>query len=120
MFGALRSRDFRLFWSGAFVSNIGSWIQSIALSWLVLQLTNSPFALGVVSFAGTAPILALSLFGGVFVDRTDRRRLLIFTQTLLLVLAVALAGFTYAKTVGIGHIVVISLLTGIVLAANGP
>lgn len=120
MFGALRSRDFRLFWIGAFISNIGSWIQSIALSWLVLQLTNSPFALGLVSFAGTAPILALSLFGGVFVDRTDRRRLLICTQSLLLILAMVLAAFTFAHLVSLGHIIVISLLTGIVLAANGP
>ena len=120
MFGALRSRDFRFFWTGAFVSNIGSWIQSIALSWLVLQLTNSPFALGVVSFSGTAPILALSLFGGVFVDRADRRRLLIITQSLLLILAVSLAVFTFARLAQLGHIVVISVLTGIVLAANGP
>lgn len=120
MFGALRSRDFRLFWIGAFVSNIGSWIQSIALSWLVLQLTNSPFALGIVSFSGTAPILALSLFGGVFVDRTDRRRLLIVTQSLLLVLALTLAGFTLARVVGLGQIIAISLLSGIVLAVNGP
>jgi MFS family permease len=120
VFGALRSRDFRLFWTGAFVSNIGSWIQSIALSWLVLQLTNSPFALGVVNFAGTAPVLALSLVGGVFVDRTDRRRLLIVTQSLMLLLAVALAAITFLGLVQISHIVVISLLTGIVVAINGP
>ncbi|MGH2460844.1 MAG: MFS transporter [Chloroflexota bacterium] len=120
MFGALRGRDFRLFWSGAFASNIGSWIQSIALSWLVLQLTNSPLALGVVNFAGTAPVLALSLFGGDFADRADRRMLLIVTQTFLLILAVALAAITFAHLVTVGYVVGITLLTGIVAAANGP
>jgi len=120
MFGALSSRDFRLFWSGAFASNIGSWIQSIALSWLVLQLTNSPLALGVVNFAGTAPVLALSLFGGDFADRADRRKLLIVTQAMLLVLAVILAAISFAHLVTVGYIVGITLLTGIVAAANGP
>ncbi len=120
MFGALRSRDFRLFWSGAFVSNIGSWIQSISLSWLVLQLTNSPFALGVVNFAGTAPVLALSLFGGDIADRTDRRRLLLTTQSLLLALAMTLAAITFLGWVNVGYVVVITLLTGIVTAINGP
>src|SRR5579884_4472071 len=105
MFGALRSRDFRLFWSGAFVSNIGSWIQSISLSWLVLQLTNSPFALGVVNFAGTAPVLALSLFGGDIADRTDRRRLLLTTQSLLLGLAMTLAVITFIGWVNVGYVV---------------
>lgn len=120
MFGALRSRDFRLFWSGAFISNIGSWIQSISLSWLVLQLTSSPLALGVVNFAGTAPVLALSLFGGDFADRTDRRRLLLTTQSLLLGLAVTLALVSFAGWVNVGYIVAITLLTGIVTAVNGP
>lgn len=120
MFGALRSRDFRLFWSGAFISNIGSWIQSIALSWLVLQLTSSPFALGVVNFASTAPVLALSLVGGDYADRTDRRRLLFVTQSLLLILAIALAAITFAGVVRVSDIVAIALLTGIVTALNGP
>jgi len=120
MFSALRGRDFRLFWSGAFVSNIGSWIQSIALSWLVLQLTNSPLALGVVNFAGTAPVLALSLFGGDFADRTDRRRLLIVSQSMMLALAVALAGIDFAGAVQVSYVVAIVLLTGIVTAVNGP
>ncbi len=120
MFGALRYRDFRIFWTGAFVSNIGSWMQTIALNWLVLQITGSALALGVVSFAGTAPILALSLFGGVFVDRLDRKKVLRVTQSLLLVLAFILAGLTQAGIVRVQHIVVISMLTGVVMAANSP
>src|SRR6476620_1497788 len=107
MFGALRGRDFRLFWCGAFVSNIGSWIHTIALNCLVLQLTNSPLALGVVSFAGTAPILALSLFGGVFVDRVDRRNLLRVTQSLLLVSATVLAVLTLLGRIKVEYIVII-------------
>lgn len=118
--GALKSRDFRLFWIGAFISNIGSWIQSIALSWLVLEITNSAFALGVVNFASTIPILALSLIGGVFVDRYDRRIWLEITQSLMLVLALLLAVVTYLKIVTLGQIVAISLATGIVMAANSP
>ena len=120
MFGALRGRDFRLFWAGAFVSNIGSWIQSIALSWLVFQLTNSSFALGLVNFASTVPILLFSLIGGVYVDRTDRRRLLMITQTLLLVLALALAAITFAGIARLEYIIIIALLSGTVLAANSP
>lgn len=120
MFGALRGRDFRLFWAGAFVSNIGSWIQSIALSWLVFQLTNSSFALGLVNFASTVPILLFSLIGGVYVDRTDRRRLLMITQTLLLVLAIALAAISFAGIARLEYIIIITLLSGTVLAANSP
>jgi MFS family permease len=120
MIGALRSRNFRLFWTGAFISNIGSWIQTIALNWLVLQLTGSAFALGLVSFAGTVPILAFSLVGGVYVDRLDRRQVLRVTQSLLLVLAIALAVLTQANLVRVEQIVIISLLTGLVTAANSP
>src|SRR5258708_24228113 len=108
MFGALRGRDFRLFWFGAFVSNIGSWIQTSALNWLVFQLTNSPLALGIVSFAGTAPILALSLLGGVYVDRVDRRNLLRITQSLLLVSATVLAVLTLIGEIKVEYIVIIS------------
>ena len=120
MFGALRGRDFRLFWFGAFVSNIGSWIQTIALNWLVLQLTHSPLALGIVSFAGTVPILALSLIGGVYVDRVDRRRLLRVTQSLLLVSATILAGLTWFGAIKVEYIVIISLINGTIMAANAP
>jgi MFS family permease len=120
VFGALQSRNFRLFWVGAFVSNLGSWIQTIALNWLVFTLTNSPLALGIVSFSGTVPILALSLIGGVYVDRLERRRVLQVTQSLLLVWAMILAALTWTGVIRIEYIVIISLLTGIVMAANSP
>ncbi len=120
MFGALRGRDFRLFWTGAFISNIGSWIQSIALSWLVYQVSNSAFALGAVNFAGSMPILLFSLIGGVYVDRIDRRRVLLITQTLALVFAMLLAAMTFANVAQISYILTIVLLTGIVMAVNSP
>src|SRR5260370_3785300 len=103
MSGALRYRDFRIFWTGAFISNIGSWMQTIALNWLVLQITGSALALGIVSFAGTAPILALSLVGGVFVDNLDRKIVLRATQSLLLVLAFPLASLPPAACRRSGH-----------------
>ncbi len=66
---ALRNPNFRLFWSGNFLSNIGTWMQNVAQGWLVLLLTNSAFWLGVVSFAGAIPFLVFTLFGGVIADR---------------------------------------------------
>src|SRR5437588_8639550 len=80
MFRALRHPNFRLFWSGAFLSNTGTWMQAVAQGWLVLQLSNSPFWLGVDGFMATAPGLILTLAGGVFADLMDRRKLLIYTQ----------------------------------------
>src|SRR4030095_10418045 len=80
MFRALRHRNFRLFWSGAFLSNTGTWMHALAQGWLVLHLSNSPFWLGMDGFMATAPGLLLTLAGGVFADLMDRRKPLIYTQ----------------------------------------
>src|SRR5918996_1583261 len=80
MFRALSHRNFRLFWAGAFLSNTGTWMQAVAQSWLVYDLTKSPFWLGLDAFMSTAPGLGLTLLAGVFADLVDRRRLLLFTQ----------------------------------------
>src|SRR5437762_14089003 len=80
MFRALRHRNFLLFWSGAFLSNTGTWMQAVAQGWLVLELSNSPFWLGVDGFMATAPVLLFTLAGGVFADLIDRRKLLIYSQ----------------------------------------
>src|SRR6476620_7177672 len=80
MFRALRYRNFLLFWSGAFLSNTGTWMQAVAQGWLVLSISNSPFYLGLDGFMATAPGLFLTLAGGVFADLLDRRKLLIYTQ----------------------------------------
>src|SRR5437016_12271262 len=83
MFRALQHRNFRLFWSGAFLSNTGTWMQAVAHGWLVLELSKSPFWLGGDGFMATAPGLALTLAGGVFADAVDRRNLLMYTQILV-------------------------------------
>src|SRR2546428_3728769 len=77
---ALSHRNFRLFWTGAFLSNVGTWMQAVAQGWLVLQLTNSAFWLGLDGFMATAPGFFLTLAGGGFADLVDRRRLLLYTQ----------------------------------------
>ncbi|MBI1955367.1 MAG: MFS transporter, partial [Acidobacteria bacterium] len=76
-FQAFRYRDFRLLWSGAFTSTTGTWMQQVAQSWLVLDITGSAFYLGLVSFLADLPILLFSLVGGVVADRVDRRKLLL-------------------------------------------
>src|SRR5207237_5875689 len=80
MLRALSHRNFRLFWSGAFLSNVGTWMQAVAQGWLVLKLSDSPFYLGLDGFMATAPGMVLTLAGGVFADLLDRRKLLIYTQ----------------------------------------
>lgn len=90
-FRALRHRDFRLYWSSQLVSLIGTWMQSVAQGWLMHRLTGSPLMLGLLGFAQFLPVLLFSLFAGVLVDRFDRRRLLLVTQSLAMVQSVALA-----------------------------
>src|SRR5512136_624996 len=86
-FAALRHRNYRLFFFGQLTSLVGTWMQNVAQAWLVYQLTNSPFYLGVVTFASGIPVLALSLWAGVVVDRVPKRRLLLMTQASMMVLA---------------------------------
>ncbi|HEX7588960.1 MAG TPA: MFS transporter, partial [Anaerolineae bacterium] len=86
-FSALRHRNYRLFFAGQLLSLIGTWMQNVAQSWLVYQLTGSPFYLGVVSFASAVPVLFLSLWAGLIVDRVPKRNLLIVTQTSMMALA---------------------------------
>src|SRR5438552_18305575 len=91
MFRALSHRNYRLFWSGAFLSNIGTWMQAVAQGWLVLQLTDSPFWLGLDGFVALSPGLVLTLAGGVFADLVDRRRLLLYTHAVAGASALGLA-----------------------------
>src|SRR5438477_4836634 len=94
MFRSLRSRDFALFWTGNFLSNIGTWMQNLALGWQILVMTNSPFLLGLNGFLGTVPSLVFSLPGGAIADRLNRRKLMLVTQTSMAVLALALGLLT--------------------------
>ena len=120
MFSSLSIRNFRIYWFGMFVSLIGTWIQAVAQSWLVFQLTNSAFLLGVVGFLGSLPIFLLSLFGGVAADRMNKRNILLFTQSAFMVLAFALAVLTQMKIITPVQIMLIALLNGIVMAFDAP
>ena len=96
-FRALRHRNYRLVWIGFFLSNIGTWMQTVAQGWLVRDLTASTALIGFVSFASSFPQLAFSLFGGVYADLFNRRKLLIFTQTVHLVCAVSLGALVLLR-----------------------
>jgi MFS family permease len=117
---ALRNRNFRLFWSGNFLSNIGTWMQNVAQGWLVLTLTNSAFWLGVVGFAGSIPFLLFSLFGGVIADRVNKRRLLLVTQTIMMLLAFLLAGLAWFKIVTVWEVAAIAFCNGVAMSMNAP
>lgn len=117
---ALRNRNFRLFWSGNFLSNIGSWMENVARGWLVLLLTNSPFWLGIVGFAGSIPFLFFTLFGGVFADRLDKRRLLLATQSIMMILAFVLATLALLKVITVWEVALIACLNGITMSMNAP
>jgi len=120
MFRALSHRNFRLFWAGAFLSNIGTWMQAVAQSWLVLTLTNSPFWLGLDAFMATAPGFFLTLAGGVFADLVDRRRLLIYTQVVAGLAALGLATLVYTNVVNRWIVLGFSFVTGCCMALAGP
>jgi MFS family permease len=117
---ALRNPNFRLFWSGNFLSNIGTWMQNVAQGWLVLLLTNSAFWLGVVGFAGSIPFLIFTLFGGVIADRVDKRRLLLVTQTIMMILAFMLAALAWFKVITVWEVAAIAFLNGVAMSMNAP
>ncbi|HVO35902.1 MAG TPA: MFS transporter [Gemmatimonadales bacterium] len=119
-FRALRHRNFRLFFFGQGTSLIGTWMQNIAQGWLVLELTNSPFDVGLVSALGSLPILLVSLPAGVFVDRVNKHRLIILTQTLSLLLALVLAVLIWTHTIALWQVAVIALCLGTVNAFDTP
>jgi MFS family permease len=120
MFRALSHRNFRLFWTGAFLSNVGTWMQAVAQGWLVLQLTNSAFWLGLDAFMATAPGFFLTLLGGVFADLVDRRRLLIYTQVAAGLAALALATLIWTGAVNRWMVLGFSFMTGCCMALASP
>ena len=117
---AFRNSEYRIFWAGALVSNIGAWMQNVAQGWLVLELTDSAFMLGLVGFAGTLPWLVLLLVGGVYADRLDRRRLLIRANVGMMAFAALLTVLTWTGVVRIWHVLVISLASGSAIALAAP
>jgi len=117
---ALRHRNFRLFLGGQVISLAGTWMQQVALSWLVYRLTRSPFLLGLVGFAGQLPSLLLAPLAGVWADRADRRRIVIGTQVLAMVQALVLSALVLTGRVTVAHILVLSVFLGLVNGVDVP
>jgi len=120
LFAALRHRNFRLFFVGQFISLIGTWMQRIAQSWLVLNLTHSPFLLGLVGALQWLPVLFLSLVGGVVADRVSKRSLLVVTQSAQMMQAFALGVLVLTGTVQYWHVVVLACALGFTSAFDIP
>ncbi len=117
---ALQHRNFRLFFIGQGISLIGTWMQTIALSWLVYRLTNSAFLLGVVGFAGQIPAFVIAPLSGVFADRWNRHRALVVTQSLSMIQATTLAILALTGAIAVWQIILLSFLIGLINAFDIP
>jgi len=117
---ALRHRNFRLFFGGQTISLIGTWMTRVATSWLVYRLTKSSLLLGTVGFAGQIPTFLLAPLAGVIVDRIDRRKVLVWTQTLAMVQSLALAWLTLSHRITIAEVLVLSATQGMINAFDMP
>ncbi len=120
MVAALHHRNFRLFWFGQMISLVGTWMQNVARGWLVLQMTNSPFLLGLVSMIGTLPVLFVAPIGGALADKLNKRTVVISTQITAMLLAFALATLILTKHVQYWHIVVLASILGVTMAIDAP
>jgi MFS family permease len=120
VFAALRHRNFRLFIIGQFISLCGTWMQVIAQGWLVLQLTNSAFAVGLVTALGSLPILLFTLYGGVIADRVNKRRSILVLQSLMLAEALALAFLTATHLVTVHWVMGLAVFSGLLSAFEVP
>src|SRR5436309_11345331 len=107
---ALRHRNFRLFFGGQLISLTGTWMQTVAQSWLVYRLTGSSVLLGAVGFAGQIPVFVLAPLGGALADRHNRHRIVIATQTSAMILALTLSFLTLTETVRVWHIALLGAL----------
>src|SRR5947199_9194585 len=116
----LKDKNFAPFLFGSFLSSTGFWVQSVGQSWLVLQLTNSAFLLGLVGFAALLPNIVLSLFGGVIADRVNRRPLLIGAQIIFICTAALLGLFTTLHSIAVWQIILMALINGTVNTVGVP
>jgi MFS family permease len=117
---ALRHKNYRLFFGGQSISLIGTWMQQIALGWLVYRLTDSAFLLGLVGFSSQIPTFILASFAGVFADRYNKHKIIIATQTLAMVQAGILAALTLTHTLQIWQVLLLSLFSGLINAFDMP
>jgi MFS family permease len=119
-FAALYFRDFRLFWLGLFISNIGTWMQMTATSWLLYELTNSPLQLGLNGVFRAIPAIGLGVFGGAMADRYDRKRLMLVTQVISMLLALALGILAQTGLIRVWHIYALTFVSAVVGIVDGP
>jgi len=117
---ALRHRNFRLFFTGQSISLLGTWMQQVAMGWLVYRLSHSEFILGLVAFASQAPTFFITSFAGVLADRWDRRRILIVTQVLSMCQAFVLAFLVFTNTITVSWVIVLSIMVGVLNAFDIP
>jgi MFS family permease len=115
-----RHRNYRLFFAGQAISLVGTWMQQVAQAWLVLQLTHDPVWLGIVAAAQFIPVMIFGLFAGVYADALPKRRVLIWTQTIMMILAAVLAGLVVTGVVQVWMILVLAILLGIANAVDMP
>ncbi|MBA3469460.1 MAG: MFS transporter [Herpetosiphonaceae bacterium] len=120
MIRSLRHRNFRLFWSGQLISLIGTWMQALALQWLVYQITSSALAMGTVAALTSLPVLLISPFAGVLVDRYSKRGVIIAAQTVAMLAAFTLALLTFGDIVQYWHILALAVINGLVNAVDMP
>ncbi len=119
-FSALQHANFRIFVAGQLVSLMGTWMQIIGQGWLVYELSQSERDLGLVGFASAIPALAITPWAGVVIDRVSKRRVMIFTQTGAMILALVLAGLAFAGIIQVWHVIVLAACLGAVNAFDGP
>ncbi len=117
---AFRSRSYRLLWSGAFVSSVGTWTQDVALAWIIHTTLRDPTYLGLRAFAAEAPLLAFMLVGGAFADRFDKRAILLTSQVLQMSFAAVLGALFITGRLGIVPILVLAFLTGLTQSQSAP
>jgi len=120
IFSSLRSRNYRLYFTGQCISLIGTWMQQVAMSWLVYRLTGSVLLLGTVAFINQIPSFLISPFAGVYTDRFERRRIMFITQSLCMVEALALAFLVLTGLIQVWHILAFALFVGVVIAFDAP
>lgn len=119
-FRALSHKNFKLFVSGQSLSLIGTFMQQVAVIWLVYRLTNSAFMLGIVGFAGQIPLFVVAPFAGVLADKSNRHKLLLYTQSLALVQALVLSILVFTNVIQIWQLIILSMVLGIINAFDMP
>ncbi|MBF0479534.1 MAG: MFS transporter [Candidatus Omnitrophica bacterium] len=120
LFRALANRNYRLFFTGQGISLVGTWMQQVAMAWMIYRMSNSAFLLGVVGFAGQIPGFFLTPFAGILADRHDRRKMLVVTQALSMLQASILTVLVFTKQIEIWHIFVLSAFMGIINSFDIP